>query len=399
MWSISFLMGMMFSLGVNASSCNIENVEGIVALLKESPQEKHYRNTNGQLLNLRYEEAVRGVRPELELSFNVDKDNSKNKEIAAKLLFSVNDYLKQGSLKKISGLNRDLRQVEFDRNYHERSLQVGQALFKLSQNRFFNDKVRDLIETLKSSESVYQTRPIKSREDEIILSSLAMLKSNLMLRKNKIESDIEENQLNLKKMGVESCEIDYKVFTNIINNLSFSDQGDERLLSLKELKLKQELIANSADYESRRFFENLRIGPSLSKERTDAASEYKIGVVLSFDLPTFSHTNPNYISKSRELALLEEQRSAVEAEFEKNILIQHFSKNSRALLSLPSFEKLEANIKKIKRSFDAGVISPLTYLDSYRSYLDFLDVSEELRLSVFESYIKLRGLYVENNNY
>ena len=280
MWSISFLMGMMFSLGVSAETCNIENVEGIALLLKESSQEKHYKDTNDQLINLRYEDETRGIRPELELGFNIDKDNSKNKEITAELLFSINDYLKQGALKRISGVNKDIRKLEFDRNSRERIFLTALSLFKLSQNVFFNEKINTLIETLKSSEDVYKSRPIRSREDEIILSSLAIHKSNLILKKTRIESEIEENQLSLKKMGIVRCEVDYKKLTKIVNNLSFNDQGDERLLSLKELKLKQELIYSTADYDERRVFENLKFGPSISKEKTDSADEFKIGVVL-----------------------------------------------------------------------------------------------------------------------
>ncbi|MBY0414940.1 MAG: hypothetical protein K2Q18_12290, partial [Bdellovibrionales bacterium] len=85
-------------------------------------------------------------------------------------------------------------------------------------------------------------------------------------------------------------------------------------------------------------------------------------------------------------------------EIDKIIVEDRFKKYSESLRSLPSQDKLESDIRKIKKSFDAGVVSPLVYLESYRSYVDFLEVSEEVRLNVLESYLKLRGLYVETNS-
>jgi hypothetical protein len=66
------------------------------------------------------------------------------------------------------------------------------------------------------------------------------------------------------------------------------------------------------------------------------------------------------------------------------------------LKQINSAQKVESDIMKMKKSFDMGIISPLVYLDSYRSYVDYLETSQEAQLRVFETYLKIRGAYVEN---
>lgn len=74
MWKTAFFFGMMISLGVKADTCNIQNIEGIVSLLKQSPQEKHYRDVTDRLLELKYKQESRRSWPEFSGGFNLDKD-------------------------------------------------------------------------------------------------------------------------------------------------------------------------------------------------------------------------------------------------------------------------------------------------------------------------------------
>ncbi len=398
MLKLAFLMGMMLSFESIASSCNVQNIEGVIELLNQAPLEKQYKEAHTQLANLRYEDSIRKIRPEVSAGIDIDKDNSSNKEITAAIMFNVTDYAKQGLLKKISDSERNLMRSDFEKDYKGRLSEVALSLFKVSQNYFFKDRLNGLIETLNSSESVYKSRPIRSRDEEIILSSLSLLKSNLLLKRSRIEDQIFEDQLNLKKWAGIDCSVDYKTLTTIVKNLKLENFNDENLITLKDLKIKNELVQNSTEYDAIRTFNNFKIGPSFSRERIDSINEYRFGVAVSFDLPSFSNANGEYVEQARKISALESERGNRDALFNKEILIQRFTKNSQALQLMPTFEKLDQDIKRIKKSFETGSISPLTYLEAYRSHVDFLETAEELRASVFESYFKLRGLYVENNN-
>ena len=156
MLKLAFLMGMMLSFESIASTCNVQNIEGVIELLNQAPLEKQYKEAHTQLANLRYEDSIRKIRPEVSAGIDIDKDNSSNKEITAAIMFNVTDYAKQGLLKKISDSERNLMRSDFEKDYKGRLSEVALSLFKVSQNHFFKDRLNGLIETLNSSESVYK---------------------------------------------------------------------------------------------------------------------------------------------------------------------------------------------------------------------------------------------------
>ena len=398
MWKTAFIIGMMLSLGASANTCNTQSIEGVIALLKQSPQEKHLKDTTDRFLELKYEQETRRSRPEFSAGLNLDKDNVKNQEITAELLFSIDDLRNYSLREKINTADRSLKTTDYLKDSNDRLSQTAISMFKISQNKFLLEKIDGLLTTINSSESIYKSRAIRSRDDEIVLSSLGLLKNNLILKKARLQDHIFENQLILKKWDNVDCLVDYNNFSELIKNLKFNSMDDSQLISMKELQLKADVIQNTIQLESRKYFSNFKIGPSFSREKTDESSLVRFGVSLSFDIPTLNNSNYNYIQQAESLATLEKARKEKVVEIDKIIVEDRFKKYSESLRSLPSQDKLESDIRKIKKSFDAGVVSPLVYLESYRSYVDFLEVSEEVRLNVLESYLKLRGLYVETNS-
>ena len=398
MWKTAFIIGMMLSLGASANTCNTQSIEGVIALLKQSPQEKHLKDTTDRFLELKYEQETRRSRPEFSAGLNLEKDNVKNQEITAELLFSIDDLRNYSLREKINTADRSLKTTDYLKDSNDRLSQTAISMFKISQNKFLLEKIDGLLTTINSSESIYKSRAIRSRDDEIVLSSLGLLKSNLILKKARLQDHIFENQLILKKWDNVDCLVDYNNFSELIKNLKFNSMDDSQLISMKELQLKADVIHNTIQLESRKYFSNFKIGPSFSREKTDESSLVRFGVSLSFDIPTLNNSNYNYIQQAESLATLEKARKEKVVEIDKFIVEDRFKKYSESLRSLPSQDKLESDIRKIKKSFDAGVVSPLVYLESYRSYVDFLEVSEDVRLNVLESYLKLRGLYVETNS-
>ena len=287
MWKTTFILGIILSLGANADICNINNIEGVISLLKQSPQEKHYKDVNDNLLELKYEQEIRRGQPEFSASMNFDKDNFKNNELTAELLINIDDYLNYSYRKQISGVVKSLKNTEFHKNYNERLSQTAVSLFKISQNQFLYEKIDGLLNTITSSESIYKDRPIRSRDEEIILSSLNLLRSNLILKKSRLQDQIFENKIILKKWDTLDCTLDYKQYSKLINGLDFIAKDESHLISLKENQLKQALVSNSIQLEVRRYINNFKIGPSFSKEKINDMNEYRIGLAMSFDIPTF----------------------------------------------------------------------------------------------------------------
>jgi hypothetical protein len=396
MRKFAFFLSVMLSLKVNANLCNADQIDLISEMFKTSPQAKHYEETSHRLLQLRYDQETLLKRPELSFGYEVDKSEGKNNKLSAELLFDVNEYFKHQTLKKLKKSELEVGKLEVKQEQIERAESAIKSLFQIAQNEFFLDKIESLLNTLKSSESIYANRPIRSREDQIIINSLSLLKNNLFLKKNRLISERIREQQNLKRLEFDNCSIDYLKFIQMIDKLNI--EFTQKDISRTVVTLKHQLEASnfSSDLEKRRLFNNLKVGPSLSREGNIAETQYRIGVLVSFDVPTFENSNHAFVEQSKKLAEIKSSRALKDASSDVESLIVSFNEYTKTLKQLPTLESLESNLNSAKKSFGSGVISPLVYIEAYRSYVDFLEVSEEMRKNIFESYLKLRGMY-ENN--
>ncbi len=397
MWKTLFLAGMALSLEVEANTCNIQDIEGLVALIKQAPQEKHYRETINKFLELKYAQDIQKKSPEFSVNANFEKADFSNNDIEAEVLFDVDQY-RVSSLRNDTGqADKKLRQAQYQKEHLNRVNTAVLALYKISQGQFLLGKISELSATLSSSESAYKNRPIRSREEEIVLGSLGLLRSNLQLKESGLRNEVAENASYLKRWNIVDCQIRYESFAKMIGLLKRKDDKEKDFVPLRLIQLQSDLDQKIVELEKIRSFNNLKIGPNLTREKVASEINYRFGVTLSFDLPSFSSTNTDYVNQSKIYSAFEADRLLQDAELERTLINERFKKHSESLSRIPSFEKLEADIKRIKQSFDRGIVSPLVYLDSYRSYVDFLEAAEEVRLGTLESYLNLRGLYDENN--
>lgn len=400
MWKTAFCLGMLLSLEANATSCNVKNIDDVAAMLKNSPQEKQYQEVNLRLIErAKLKNALRS-RPELSVSFDADKSEFKNNELNVELLFSIDEYRKYGLQKGAADAEADLKIIENRNSSIERLIDSSLSYFKMAQNSHFNKKIESLLSTVKSSEEAYNKRSIRSRDDEIVLNSLRLLKDNLTLKKAMLEDQISSDQAALARFEVPDCELDYESISKTLSEIStenFSSINDSNSLKLQELRLKEQFVFKNADFESKNKLSNVKIGPVFSREVSQGETEHRFGVGLSMDIPTFDNsTNGQFTEAVKQAGAGESLRSKTVVISQHKYLVERLKKYSAILKQINSTQKVEGNIIKMKKSFDMGVISPLVYLDSYRSYVDYLETSQEAQLRVFETYLKLRGAYVEN---
>lgn len=401
MWKTAFCCGMLLSLEVNAASCNVKNIADMAAIFKNSPQEKNYQEVNLKLIERAKQKNVLISRPELSASFDADKSKFKNNQLNVELLFNIDDYRKYSLQKESVEADAKLKLLENQNASIERLVESSVSFFKVAQNSYFNKKMDALLATVKSSEEAYNKRSIRSRDDELVLNSLRLIRDNLTLKKAMLEDQIAADQSLVANWEVPSCEIDYEELSKTINVISgeeFSSIDDSNSLKLQELKLKEESLLKSAEFQSKNRISNLKVGPVFSREVVQGETEHRFGLGLSMDLPAFDNSmNTQFFEVTKEASHRETARSKIVAINQHQYLIGRLKKYSAILKQINSTQKVEANIIKMKKSFDMGVISPLVYLDSYRSYVDYLETSQEAQLRVFETYLKLRGTYVENN--
>lgn len=398
MRNFAFFLSVMLSFRVNANLCSADQVDLISEMFINTPQAKHYEETSHRLFQLRYDQETILKRPEFSFGYEIDKSEGKNNELTAELIFDINEYFKHEALKKFKKSELEINKLEVKKEQIERAESAIKSLFQIAQSQFFLDKIENLLSTLKSSESIYANRPIRSREDQIIINSLSLLKNNLFLKKNRLISEVIREQQNLKRLEFDSCSINYLKFIQMIDKLSIEFTQKDTLRTAVALKHQLEASYYSFDLEKRRLFNNLKIGPTVSREKDIVESQYRIGIIVSFDVPSFENSNHDLVEQSKKIAEIKNSRALKDANSEIESLIVSFNEYSKTLRQLPTLESLESNLNSAKKSFGSGVISPLAYLEAYRSYVDFLEVSEDMRKNVFENYLKLRGLYENNPN-
>lgn len=400
MWKTAFCLGILLSFEANAISCNIKNIDDMTVMFKNSSQEKLYQEVNLRLIEkTKLKNALR-ARPELSASFDVDKSKFKNNELSVELLFNIDEYRKYGLQKDVANAEAELKIIESRNSSIERMIDSSLSYFKVAQNSHFNKKIDTLLTTVRSSEDAYNRRSIRSRDDEIVLNSLRLLKDNLTLKKIMLEDQIASDQAVLGNFEVPACDVDYEKLSTALSDIStenFSSINDSNSLKLQELKLKEQFVFKSADFESKNKFSNFKIGPVFSREVSQGETEHRFGVGLSMDIPSFDNsTNGQFTEAIKQASVGESARSRIIAVNQHRYMVERLKKYLDILKKINSTQKVESNIMKMKKSFDIGVISPLVYLDSYRSYVDYLETSQEAQLRVFETYLKLRGAYVEN---
>ncbi|MEA9358377.1 hypothetical protein SHI21_19230 [Bacteriovorax sp. PP10] len=400
MWKTAFCLGMLLSLEARAMSCNVKSIDDVTAMFKNSPQEKQYQEVNLLLIERAKLKNVLRARPELSASFDADKSKFKNNELTVELLFNIDEYRKYGLQKEAAAVEAELKIIENRNSSIERLIDSSLAYFKVAQNSHFNKKIETLLSTVRSSEEAYSKRSIRSRDDEIVLNSLRLLKDNLILKKTMLEDQIASDQAILANFELPTCDLDYGNLSKTLSDISvegFTSINDSNSLKLQELKFKEQFVFKSADFEAKNRLSNFKIGPVFSREVSQGETEHRFGVGLSMDLPTFDNSANGQFNEAVKLAGVGESvRSKNVAINQHKYLVERLKKYAGILKQINSTQKVEGHIMKMKKSFDMGVISPLVYLDSYRSYVDYLETSQEAQLRVFETYLKLRGAYVEN---
>lgn len=406
MWKTVFCFGLLFSLEGLANTCNIKTIDDVAALFKNSSEEKKINKIGLELAEKSELKAIQRGRPELEVTFDADKSELKNNELGVSLLFDIDHYRRYGVQKKMASIQAHVLRNESESAANQRLLESALSYFKVAQNSYFNQKIEDLLDTVKSSEEAYDRRMIKGRDDELVLNSLRLIRDNLVLKKAMLEDQIEFDQSLLAFYKETFCQINYEDMGNLLAGVpmsieeTFSGIDENNSLKLQELKLKEEFILNQVDFESPNRLSNLKIGPTFSREVSERETETRFGLGLTMDFPIFDNSNNTQFSDViKQKSSAEYSREKLIAINQHRYLLERLKKYSSILKKINSTKKTEYNILKMKKSFDQGIISPLVYLDSYRSYVDYLETSQEAQLKVFETYLKLRGAYVKNTTF
>lgn len=401
MWKTALCLGMVLSVDLHASSCNLKSIDEVAAFFKNSPQEKNYQETNQRFVEKNKARNLLMNRPELSVSFDADKSEFKNNELSVSLLFNTDEYRKYGLQKDVAESEALLKDIENKNSTIERLIESSLSYFKVSQNAYFNRKIDSLLLTVKSSEDAYNRRPIRSRDDEIVLNSLRLIRDSLVLKKAMLEDQIAADSALMSSFVAPDCIMNYEELGKLLSDVSVENLAtinESNSLKLQELKLKEQFVFKTADFDSRNRITNLKIGPVFSREVSKGETEHRFGVGLSMDIPVFDNSNnTQFIDVVKKSGSLEIARSKTIAVNQHNYYASRLKKYTAILKQINSTQKVENDIMKMKKSFDMGIISPLVYLDSYRSYVDYLETSQEAQLRVFETYLKVRGAYVENN--
>lgn len=399
MWKTLCLMAFVLSFELQAKTCNIADVEGLLLSLKETSQELELKEASKNYINHWMTKGQRGPRPEVGITIEGDKSDLKENEISAEVLFSLDDYRKYSTLKESIELEGQLKSLSFLRSFQERVSIGGRALFKSSQNALYLKRLSSILSVLESSLTRYEKRPLRSRDEDLAITSMRLMRRSLLLKKSVLEEELLSDKTLLSRWGLSECELSLEVMEKIIADIGKkNEEWKGPSLDEKELGLQKGLALLQDEYERKGRFSNVKIGPTIAREKAGGVAGTRIGVSLSFDFPSLGGLPENeYQVSSR---LYQEKVAEVELrakETERQILQGRLAR-LKTLLSDLGKNNNEEEMGKLKKSFDDGLISPLVYLESYRSYVDSLETLISARNQMFEDYLKLRGAYEKNNS-
>ncbi|AUN98423.1 hypothetical protein C0V70_09960 [Bacteriovorax stolpii] len=398
MWKSACLMAFLLIFEVQANSCGITNVEGLVVSLKDTAEEKEFKAASSRYTRDWKERSLYRPRPEVGIGFEGNKDDFGKNEITAEILFNLDEYRKYSLLKKSAEAEGELKSIEFKNSQTERLIEGASALFRRSQNAYFLKRIDSILLALDSSLKNYERRSLRSRDEEISLTSLKLMKKSMLLKRNALEDEISSDRAFLSRWNKQDCELKNDELLALLKEVKGRTKDlSQGSIKENELAYRAEFQKAQSDYERKPRISNLKIGPTFAREKSEGASETRIGIAVSMDFPQFGKTAESSFNEvSGELAQVEKKIALRELSTEKSILEGRIARNLKMLEDLGQ-EKEESELQKMKKNFDQGLISPLVYLESYRNYVDSLESMIQARNQVFESDLKLRGFY-ENNS-
>lgn len=397
MWKTACLLAFLFSFESYANTCGIVNAEGLIATLKESLEEKEYKQRSSLYVSDWKERSLYSPRPEIGLSFEGNKDDMGKNEVSADILFNLDEYSKYSSLKKNVEAEGQIKALELQSEQVKRLIEGAGALFRRSQNVIFLKRLDAILLDLNSSLKNYENRSLRSRDEEVALTSLRLMRKSMVLKRSALEDEIEADRTFLSRWNKEECELPNETIQSLLKESS-SRAKDKGAGSLKEdeLTFKANLKISQAEFEKKNRFSNLKVGPTFKREKSEEGAETRLGLAVTMDFPQFGSVESSFLSASTHLAKVEKDISLKEFAAEKRILEERVARNLKLLHAFGE-DKEGSEILKLKKNFDQGLISPLVYLESYRNYVDSLESLIHARNQVFESDLKLRGLYEKNS--
>lgn len=398
MWKTACLLALLLSFEVYANSCGITDVEGLVVSLKDTAEEREFKEKSALYIRNWKERSIYKPRPEVGLGFEGNKSDFSKNEVTAEVLFNLDDYRKYSALKKSTDAEGELKELEFKNSQGERLVEGASALFRRSQNAYFLKRIDSILSALDSSLKNYERRSLRSRDEEIALTSLRLMKKSMLLKRNILEDEISSDALFLGRWNKQDCELKNETIRALLKETQRRAKAHSTgSLKESELAYKVDFQKAQVDYDRKSRFSNFKIGPTLAREKTDGGAETRFGIAVSMDFPQFGgNAEASFGEVAGELAQIEKKIAQKELSAQKRILEERIARNLNLLEELGQ-DKEEGEILKMKKSFDQGLISPLVYLESYRNYVDSLESLIHARNQIFESDLKLRGFY-ENSS-
>lgn len=398
MWKTPFFLGMLLSLKVSAETCNTKSVEGILAPFKDSSRERELLMAENNAVQALKEKTLIRPRPEIGLGFEANKGSLKKNELSAEVLFNLDDYRRFNSLSQATSASAGLMELKSISESRERVVAAAMTHFKYIQNRHYLSKIENALGLITSSLNNYEKRPLRSRDEETTLVSLRMMKKNMLLKKTMIEEEMMSASIKLSVWRVEECANNgnfQSLFKEIENYKASSATGES--LKLSELARFSEQTIAESEVNRKYSLSNFKIGPTFARDNLGDEKEIRFGVAVSMDFPTFSSSKEEaVIGHVKNSASLQKKYAEADFEAEKNVLKKRIERYLGMLKTYASGDA-EQDVLKLKKTFDQGTLSPLVYIDSYRNYIDSLEIILNAQGVVLESHLRLRGFYEKND--
>lgn len=279
-----------------------------------------------------------------------------------------------------------------------------QTLLKLLRLRqFYSEQglMEESLETFTKLVKQYESRPLRSPEQEVTLTVFRVAKGDYGFKKMEYDEELASLESYFQINTGLSLEVIKKTLPTtsakwpVLENHN-ADLKSSPLLALydSEIRIAQgELTKARGDA-----WPTMSIGPSAKFTKEDGKNTEHYGVNLSMPLPVLSLNGGNKATANALLQSAETRKNLAlqELQAEKDRLLKIYRRSVKALEETPTGKVLDKNHQRMESLFARGVVPSSLVIEAHRSLVDFEKTRSERETKAAEAYLDLRILQGES---
>lgn len=376
------------------AQCQIEDVNTLWSAIKEN----HPVLKKHGYINHSYSQKIEDIRkvknPSLEIEALQGSSDSKEFELSAKITQTIELGNKRSKRYEVAKYNSDLVSLNNDKEKEDLMIDLVKNIYHLRQLIYFLPVYKESLHSFNLIKNKLKKLSTLSPEQQIELETLELVISDYDLKHREMKVTVEYLKKHLGYFAGLGCVVDKKNLPDVLAREDINSKSKNlRFAQLNMAKKNLELQEANVRLQKSLAYSDLEVGPIFEMAKvqdgigSEYASEKKVGIALSFDLPIYNRNQGQRASSLTQLKLAKYSLDKLgeEASLDLSTWKIQYSKYISALENMPTRNDLEKKHQKIEKLFKRGIISTSMIIESHRQLIENTVTRNNFELGAVEA--------------